>query len=139
MRSLTRDRAGTLWIGTYGGLAKLNRDRRSFTTYRNGAPNADQVKALLVDQQGLLWMGMYGGGLVRFDPASAAFTHYQAGVAKGHLTHNVVSLAQDSAHRLWIGTLGGGLNVFDPRGRWFMSSSKIRSARLSSLRLKKRW
>ena len=122
VRSLTRDRAGTLWIGTYGGLAKLNRDRRSFTTYRNGAPNADQVKALLVDQQGLLWMGTDGGGLVRFDPASAVFTHYRAGDAAGHLTHNVVtSLAEDSTQRLWLGTLGGGLNVFDPRSGKFAS------------------
>jgi len=52
VRSLGRDGAGTLWVGTYGGLARLNRDRNSFTTYRNGAPNADQIKALLVGPAG---------------------------------------------------------------------------------------
>ena len=117
VRALARDRAGTLWIGTYGGLARLNADRNSFTTYRNGAPNADQVKTLLVDQQGTVWIGTDGAGLVRFDPASQAFRNYQAGTAPDALSHNVVaSVAEDRVHgRLWLGTAGGGLDAFDPR------------------------
>jgi diguanylate cyclase (GGDEF)-like protein len=117
VRALARDRAGTLWIGTYGGLARLNPDRSSFTTYRNGAPNADQVKALRVDQQNTVWIGTDGAGLVRFDPATRAFSNYQAGPAADALSHNIVtSLAEDSTHhRLWLGTAGGGVDAFDPR------------------------
>jgi len=68
----------------------------------------------------VVWIGTDGAGLLRFDPASGAFTNYRAGAAPDSLSHNVVtSLAADSAHHLWLGTGGGGVDMFDPRSGKF--------------------
>jgi signal transduction histidine kinase/sugar lactone lactonase YvrE len=53
VRSLHRDRAGTLWIGTNRGLGRLMDDRLQFVA---GAPRFN-VSWLTADTRGRLWLG----------------------------------------------------------------------------------
>jgi signal transduction histidine kinase/ligand-binding sensor domain-containing protein/CheY-like chemotaxis protein len=133
--------AGTLWIGTEGGLNRLDRPDSSlkktngksgqFTRFVND-PNDphslsdNDVFAICEDRSGskalsgTLWIGTYNGGLNRFDPDSSGksgqFTRFVNDPRNPHsLSDNRIrSLYADHlAGTLWIGTAGGGLNRFD--------------------------
>ncbi|MCB0129125.1 MAG: hypothetical protein KDE58_42960, partial [Caldilineaceae bacterium] len=69
------------------------------------------IEALYWDSAtNLLWIGERNG-LVRFDPATDAFTHY--GAEAGLANTFIVSIAQDQQGALWLGTQHG-LIYFDP-------------------------
>jgi len=64
--SITQDRAGYIWVGTQGGLARF--DGMRFTSYTPedtpGLPGI-WIRALLTDRDGRLWIGTYKGLAVR--------------------------------------------------------------------------
>ncbi|MCB1179809.1 MAG: hypothetical protein KDK36_19690 [Leptospiraceae bacterium] len=54
--SISQDKKGFLWIGTYGGLNRY--DGREFKTYNMaGGLIFDAVRSLLVDEDDLVWVG----------------------------------------------------------------------------------
>jgi sugar lactone lactonase YvrE len=70
--SFQQDYQGQLWIGTEGGLNRMNSDG-TFTSYRlkDGLPN-ENVMGILEDNRGNLWLST-GNGLARFDPVTETF------------------------------------------------------------------
>ena len=60
---------GALWVGTEGGLARLDKEGRwqsySKASTQGGLP-ADRVQALAGGADGALWVGTYLGGLGNF-------------------------------------------------------------------------
>ncbi len=74
---ITEDRAGDLWIGTYGGgLNLFDRDSETFDHYdqRHGLAN-NVVYGILEDASGRLWLST-NQGLSRFDPQTETFRNY---------------------------------------------------------------
>ena len=70
------DSAGVMWIGTMGGLNRLDRDRQTFTRYTVADGLAhDIVGCILGDDAGLLWLST-PKGLSRFDPRTETFRNY---------------------------------------------------------------
>src|SRR5690606_11660645 len=60
-----QDRAGAIWIGTYGGgAARLGGADVVLFTAGDGLPN-NTITSLLVDRVGRLWIGTAGGGVCR--------------------------------------------------------------------------
>ena len=115
----TEDRAGgrTLWVGTRGGLARLQGGRWTTLDRAAGLPN-DSVLALLetADAAGsrTLWIGTADGlarmtdGVIAVDPITEALPN-----------RSVLALHASLAggrRVMWIGTDGGGLLRFDPDG-----------------------
>ena len=107
----------SLWIGTMGGLERLDPERRSFSRYpsvvEGGAGPSDRfVRNLLVDSRGEFWIGTDGGGLNRFDRRRNAFTALRHDPQDPHSLSDdkIRVLAEDRAGNLWVGTLTGGLN-----------------------------
>ncbi len=102
--ALAKDRQNRLWIGTLGGLCRLDTDK-SLQYY----PMVNKrVRSLLEDRQGNLWVGTMEG-LFRIDGAGE-ITHYEHSTAAGSLSNNnVLSIFQDQSERLWFGT-DDGLN-----------------------------
>ncbi|HEX7031171.1 MAG TPA: ATP-binding protein, partial [Gammaproteobacteria bacterium] len=119
VRALLTDAEGRLWVGTHGGLNRLDGD--GFVHYRHDPDNAasissDRVTALFIDSKGRFWIGTWGGGLELFDPASGRFTHYLAAslredTASGAYIEDIV---EGPDGLLWIATDGGGLQRLDP-------------------------
>ena len=76
--SVLEDRAGTMWIGTWGGgLNKLIQDK--FTAYgsKSGFPN-DLILPICEGRAGDLWVGAdYAGGVTRIKDGT--LTHYTGG------------------------------------------------------------
>ncbi len=120
--ALAEDGKGNLWIGTYGGLNRLNRAdaAQGFVRYLHDENDPDSishdlVRAIHTDAAGRVWIGT-NGGLNRFAPGDESrFIRYRH--CKGDpysLSHDYVTcIAEDAQGHLWIGTRGG-LNRFDP-------------------------
>ena len=107
--SITEDKSGNLWFGTFGGGVSRY-DGKSFTNYTTAQGLANNVVRIITeDKSGNLWFGTDGGGVSRYDGKS--FTNYTT--VQG-LANNVVrSIAEDKSGNLWFGTYGGGVSRYD--------------------------
>ena len=104
------DRDGNVWVGTSGGLVRMQRRRsrdRTVMTERDGLAS-DWVLALYEDREGSVWVGTQGGGLNRF--ADGTFTTWAT--REGLSSNMPYGLYQDRKGDVWIGTEAGGLNRF---------------------------
>ncbi len=107
--SIVQDRAGNLWIGTYGaGLVRFDGSFFSHFDQKTGLPD-NHVLSLYIDNDGFVWIGTRLGGLIRFDGRNYAIFNDQNG-----LTNNSVeAIFQDNNGNYWFGTYGGGVSQFD--------------------------
>ncbi|MDW8239070.1 MAG: two-component regulator propeller domain-containing protein [Acidobacteriota bacterium] len=127
--SMCEDRTGALWLGTIGGLSRLNREEKEkarnspgvkFINYQPDPKNPwslshSYVTSIYEDRSGALWVGTSDGGLNRFERNTETFTPFKHDPTNPQsLSHNAIRpIFEDSAGHLWIGTYGGGLNRFD--------------------------
>lgn len=96
-----KDREGTIWLGTSGGLSRLT--RQSITGYSTaGGLLNDEVYPILQSRNGDIWVGSVTG-LSRF--RDGTFTNIPLRVREPR--NNVQALAEDSAGNLWLGVIGG--------------------------------
>ena len=132
--ALFEDRAGVIWIGTFGaGVNKLLPAYKPFVTIRNNPENpaslaSDMVFALAFDGPDTLWAGTFDQGLERIDLASGKVTHFRSQPDDpDSLSDNFVrAIYRDSRGQLWIGT-NKGLNRLDEKtGKFtrYLSSDK---------------
>ena len=100
--AIFQDRAGRVWLGTQGGLLRMDvSDLKLFTT-QDGL-SADDVRAIAEDREGTLWVGTEGGGLNRLrDGHFSCFTK-----TNGLPGNSIRALEVDSDGVLWIATSGG--------------------------------
>lgn len=104
---------GSLWIGTFEGLSRLDPNTGRFTSYResDGLPN-DVIYGILEDQAGHLWMST-NKGLSRFDPRTNTFKNYDVtdGLQSNQFYFGAVFKGRSGT--MYFGGVNG-LNVFDP-------------------------
>jgi ligand-binding sensor domain-containing protein len=99
------DEGQYLWVGTTGGLVKLNKTTGEFIIYNKGnskLPN-NRALAIAIDGQGNKWIGTYGG-LAKFDGVN--WTVYNT--SNSDLPSDTVfAIAIDGQGNKWIGTYRG--------------------------------
>jgi ligand-binding sensor domain-containing protein len=120
VHAIHEDRAGQLWIGTQGGLARWDEQTWTVFTTTDGL-TANEVQALADDPEGNLWVGTVGGGLSRL--RDGRFTPFRKSDPDGLPSDNISSLWVDPEGVLWIGTAGGGLARLR-NGRWTRYSTR---------------
>jgi diguanylate cyclase (GGDEF)-like protein len=135
--ALAQDRAGFIWIGTQGGLARY--DGYHFQSF---LPNPSDPKALpdgyilalLSDPAGGLWIGTQSSGLVRYDAATDTFRTWRASASGRSNPRNATidALAADPGGGLLLGG-NDGLERFDPKTATFTAIDLGRRAGLPPL------
>jgi ligand-binding sensor domain-containing protein/serine phosphatase RsbU (regulator of sigma subunit) len=107
-----RDRQGTLWVGTQGGLSKMTGEGE-FANYTiaDGLPS-DAVVSILEDDHHRLWLGTTVG-LARLDPITNQIVAYSEadGLLSNQFNNN--SAFKDQDGYLFFGGLKG-VNFFHP-------------------------
>jgi signal transduction histidine kinase len=113
IRSVMRDREGTLWVSTQGGLARFTEPPIVTYTTRNGLA-ADNTYPIIEDRRGDIWIGGWPG-LTRY--RQGAFTDITAtlGLAP-NLRPNITALMEDREGAVWIATLGQGITRLNEGG-----------------------
>ncbi|MBU0936122.1 MAG: hypothetical protein KKC64_10930, partial [Spirochaetes bacterium] len=110
----------TLWLGTYGGLARLDTRTNIFSSWVYNADDTgslinDIVITIARDAQGRLWAGTMEG-ICRLDEVSGRITRYVSTREETKIlsTGVIRSLFLDSRGDFWVGSSGGGLFRYDP-------------------------
>ncbi|MEM6265229.1 MAG: two-component regulator propeller domain-containing protein [Bacteroidota bacterium] len=117
IRAVFQSKDGYLWIATYGGLNRLNKETGHIQRYVHQTDNPNSlstnwVQCVYEDGQGILWIGT-NAGLNRFEPQNGRFTRY---TEKDGLPNNLVyGILPDNQGKLWLST-NRGISCFDPRG-----------------------
>ncbi len=118
IRCFVEDDEGSVWIGTFNGLNKIDRNGE-VTCYRKdmtpGALKHSSIFSLYKDRQGTIWVGTYYGGVHYFHPEVDLFRHYSEndGRQDGVSFPYVGNMVEDKRGDVWICTEGGGLNRWD--------------------------
>ena len=101
--SIYEDRNGILWIGSMGGLNRI--DRR--TGKNTPIPRIEnEILAILEDRQGVLFCGTFHEGLRRIDRATGQIGPYIA-KSSNHSTGPVMRMIYDHEGSLWAAAYGG--------------------------------
>ncbi len=102
-------KAGTLWLACLqGGLARYNRAKENFSTFRpdasQSASAANTVVSLSEGRDGRIWMRVAEHGVVySFDPHTSQFRRYAA--AGGSAAFSMpICFHEDKNAAMWIGT-----------------------------------
>jgi ligand-binding sensor domain-containing protein/signal transduction histidine kinase len=115
IKCIVEDKAGNLWIGTWGGgLSRYNEVDGTFTTFDqdNGLPNST-VYGIIEDSQGLLWLTT-NLGISRFDPREITFENfdYESGLQGNEF--NTGAYFKSANDIIYLGGTDG-VTFFDPR------------------------
>jgi ligand-binding sensor domain-containing protein len=116
-RFVTSDAQGTLWVGGYEGLWRIEGQNRRLYATEDGIFDQN-VSTILGDGAGNVWVGFQQGlQLLREGKVSRGFT-----TRDGLSSDDVSAVFVDRDRGLWVGTTTGGLNR--RRGERFESLTK---------------
>lgn len=101
IRSLLLDSRGALWVGTDGGISKINGKLIQNYTKEDGLPS-NQILSMFEDKNHNLWFGTKKGA-VEFKGDS--FITYNS--SHGLISNRIRSISQDHIGNIWLGTNKG--------------------------------
>jgi ligand-binding sensor domain-containing protein/signal transduction histidine kinase/AraC-like DNA-binding protein len=109
--ALLDDPNGYLWIGTFLGLNRFDKQSKSFVHYNksNSAISDNMVTSLHLSKAGKLWVGTMNGLSVLDVEHETIETYSQA---QGLPNGNIFGILEDEYNRLWLST-NNGLAKFD--------------------------
>jgi ligand-binding sensor domain-containing protein/signal transduction histidine kinase len=134
--SITEDRDGYLWIGTWGnGVIKFDKKKEKaehffFDKNNPFSLSSNRVLDILLDTNAEIWIATFGGGLNKLVQDKSVHNNAGKSTPSKFLRYSVnkndkysisddktITLFEDKSHNIWIGTFYGGLNKLDSTNR----------------------
>lgn len=121
--SITKDREGGMWIGTFfGGISYLPQSYTPFQYFIGGKTHpqmpGNAVREICSDQYGQLWFGTEDNGINRYNLQTGDITNYSQANPRHTLSATNVHGLYAQGDKLWVGTFNKGIDVLDiPTGR----------------------
>ena len=107
VRALAKDRAGTLYVGSFGrGLGLYRQGQWTHFTETDGLAD-NHISALYHDAEDTLWIGTFNGGLSRF--RHGRFVNYTS--RDGLPANCITAIIEDDYGHLWLGSNRGLFQV----------------------------
>ncbi len=111
--SIYEDHRGILWIGSMGGLNRIDR-RTGKNLVPQGSGVRNEILSILEDRSDVLFAGTFHGGLERIDADSGQMSPYVPGGHSNTSKDPITRLIFDHAGDLWAAAYGG-IGHLDPR------------------------
>ncbi|MDR9364796.1 MAG: two-component regulator propeller domain-containing protein [Balneolaceae bacterium] len=99
---------GTIWIGSRGGLARINDDQVRYHSTENGLPD-NRIRHITGDDFGRIWIGTFSG-LVKYENGNLSIYDRSDGL----LDEKIQTITVEDRNRVWLGT-EIGVSLFDGR------------------------
>ncbi len=114
------DRLNTIWIPTFRGLVKFEKDKKQFILYKHEPDNPnslsdDRIFTMYEDISGFIWVGT-PSGLNKYDRERDSFKRYDS--RDGLPNDLIYGILEDDHGNLWIST-SYGLSRFNPKTETF--------------------
>jgi PAS domain S-box-containing protein len=111
--AIYEDHHGILWIGTMGGLNRIDL-HTGRNTLASGWGPGNEILSILQDRSGVLVAGTYHHGLQRLDPETGKASPYVRSHGPSNLAQNpIMQLMFDHEGNLWAAAYGG-VSRLDP-------------------------
>lgn len=104
-RSIIGDQYGSIWLATFGGMIKYERDSFNYMTTEI---TSFRFFSVMEDRQGGLWFGTLGEGVYHYDGSS--FQNFTT--KEGLINNAIVSIYQDKKGDIWFGA-NKGISRYD--------------------------
>lgn len=118
--SIFKDNNNNIWVGTFNGLNRLDRETPKFRSYRNNSEfsnslSNNSVWCFIEDKPNVIWIGT-DDGINIFDKVNNnySFIRKMPGNENSLSGNEVRSMLKDQKGRYWIGTRNSGLNCYLP-------------------------
>ncbi len=115
--TIYEDVSEILWLGTFGGLVKIDQKQRKFQVINQRNPlirglSSYMISSIYQEENGDLWLGTSGRGLNLVSKEYGNVTRYTRNAGPGmELIHDhIYKIYKDRSGNLWVGT-GDGVNV----------------------------
>jgi signal transduction histidine kinase/ligand-binding sensor domain-containing protein len=116
--SIYEDKNGILWIGSMGGLNRI--DRRTGTNLvPAGSGVGNEILSILEDGKGILFCGTFHKGLQEINRKTGELSPYPRGLPP-HFTSPIMQLIYDRGGNLWAAMYGGVGRLDAATGRFVM-------------------
>ena len=117
IRQLLYDNEGDLWIGTYGGLLIVDKNKNIKTFHHNindnESINDNFIRTLYKDRKGTIWIGTYNGGIGIWDKSNVNFINITQKPGNMGIGFKVVSAILEYKNYFVFGTEGGGISMVE--------------------------
>lgn len=121
---IRENKAGELWVGTYGDGAYGYDGKRFFRPDLKQELYKQTVLDIFFDRQDNLWFATLSQGVAQYNPLAKSFSWL--GENEGLSNMHVRSIIQDNCGSFWFGTSGGGVcNYFGKQFTTYDKSSGL--------------
>jgi ligand-binding sensor domain-containing protein/signal transduction histidine kinase len=104
VKSITQTRDGTMWVGTIGGLYRMDAGSDSFHRVKE---TSGTVRFLQETSDGTLWIGTIGHGIYKY----WKHTFSQMTAPESLPSNTALNLFEDIESNIWVGTQAGMLRL----------------------------
>jgi ligand-binding sensor domain-containing protein/serine phosphatase RsbU (regulator of sigma subunit) len=106
--TITQDKNGAIWVGTWGGITKIDKGHLQIFNAQNGL-FADNIYCIKPDAEGNILIGTAEHGLSVYKGDFRIFSQHDI-----LPNPQVWSILQDSRHNIWFGT-NSGITIYNPK------------------------